>query len=118
MNIEDLRLYYIGKPGVTEETPFGPDALVYKVMGKMWAIISLSREPAQTALKCDPDRALELRETYSGILPGYHLNKKHWNTIHIEDDVDDSMIVELADHSYDLVKKSLTKKLRLELEEL
>lgn len=112
MDIESLRAYYLSKKGVTEETPFGPDALVYKVLGKMWAIISLTRLPLQTSLKCDPDRARQLREDYEGILPGWHLNKQHWNTVHIESDVSDNLLIELTDHSYDLVRSKLTKRQR------
>lgn len=115
MDIETLRDHYLSYDGVTEETPFGPQALVYKVMGKMWAILSLDRSPLQTALKCDPDYALELRDRYSGIVEGWHLNKTHWNTIYIEDDVEDETIMELAAHSYLLVVDKLSKKLKTEL---
>ncbi|MEM6541016.1 MAG: MmcQ/YjbR family DNA-binding protein [Bacteroidota bacterium] len=85
MNVEALREYCLVKKGVSETFPFDGDTLVFKVMDKMYALLPLERQPTQLNLKCDPDRAIELRETYDGaILPGYHMNKKHWNTIYTE----------------------------------
>lgn len=104
--------------GVTEETPFGPDTLVYKVMGKVFALTSLDAESFSCNLKCDPERALELREQYDWIQPGYHMNKKHWNTIKSPMGSSDALIRELVDHSYTLVKSSLPKKLQTELAQL
>jgi predicted DNA-binding protein (MmcQ/YjbR family) len=117
MNIEDFRDYCIAKKGVTEETPFGPDTLVFKVMGKVFAICGID-EFEFINLKCDPDRAIELRESYTGIRPGWHMNKKSWNSVYTNDDVQDPLIYELTDHSYELVVASLTKKMQGELAEL
>lgn len=110
MNIEDFRNYCIQLPGTTEETPFGPDVLVLKVMGKMYALCSIS-DFESINLKCDPEKAVLLREQYNQIIPGYHMNKTHWNTV-LVDGLPDSFIVELIDHSYDLVKTSLPKKIK------
>lgn len=116
MNIEILRTYCLSKAGVEETLPFDEDTLVYKVMGKAFAFMSIS-EPDRIALKCDPERALELRETYDSILPGYHLNKKHWNTI-IYEGISKTLCFSLIDHSYDLVVEKLTKKLKEELNQI
>lgn len=119
MNIEEFRNYCIAKKGVTEEFPFDESTLVFKVMGKMFALTSLDRIPLQASLKCDPERALELRETYGGSIMGaYHMNKTHWNTLFLEEKVPLKLIRELIDHSYDLVVAGLTKKLRTDLEGL
>jgi len=115
MNIEELREYCISKKGVTECFPFDEVTLVFKVMGKMFALTNLDG-PTTINLKCDPDRAIELREQYSDILPGYHMNKTHWNTVNVQGSLSNQIIKELIDHSYDLVVKSLTRKLREELQ--
>ncbi|SEB71907.1 Predicted DNA-binding protein, MmcQ/YjbR family [Tenacibaculum sp. MAR_2009_124] len=118
MNIEQLHQYCISKKGVSEEFPFDKVTLVFKVMGKMFALIGLEKwenGDTQINLKCDPEWAEELRGEYNSINPGYHMNKKHWNTITINDDVSDKFAFELIDHSYDLVVKGLTKKLKEEL---
>lgn len=112
MDVETLRTYLLTKPAVTEGEPFGPQTLVYKVMGKMWAILPLERMPAQVGLKCDPERAVSLRESYAAIVPGWHLNKKHWNTVFIEEGLADELLLELADHSYELVVSGLPKKVQ------
>lgn len=118
MNIEAFRDYCLAKKGVTEELPFGPDALVFKVMGKMFALSSLNRLPPQVNLKCDPDRAILLREEYDGaIIPGYHMSKVHWNTVMLNE-VPPQLITQLIDHSYELVVSKLTKKLKSELDSL
>ena len=117
MNIEEFRDYCISKPFVTEGVPFGPDVLVLKVHGKMFALAGMTDFDGMN-LKCDPERALELRAMYNGIEPGYHMSKKHWNTVANNSDVSDDLFYELIDHSYDLVVKSLTKKLQSELEAL
>lgn len=118
MNIEEFRNYCIAKNGVTEELPFGPDTLVFKVKGKMFALCALERLPSQINLKCDPERAIELREVHDGlIIPGYHMSKTHWNTIYL-DNLPPKLIIELVDHSYDLVVSKLTKKLKVELDAL
>lgn len=121
MNIEQFREYCISKKGVTEEFPFDFDTLVFKVMGKMFALAPLSRweEGSETInLKCDPERALELRGEYDSVNAGFHMSKKHWNTVTANQDVSDELLLELVDHSYELVVKGLTKKLKLELENL
>ena len=118
MNVEDFRSYCIKKKGVTEEFPFDEHTLVFKVMGKMFALVALERLPSQVNLKCDPDRALELREEYEGdIIPGYHMSKSHWNTLLLET-LPPALIYELIDHSYDLVVAGFTKKIRAEWEAL
>jgi len=115
MNIEELREYCISKKGVTECFPFDEVTLVFKVMGKMFALTNLDGSTTIN-LKCDPDRAIELREQYSDILPGYHMNKTHWNTVNVQGSLSNQMIKELIGHSYDLVVRSLTRKLREELQ--
>ncbi|UTW64674.1 MmcQ/YjbR family DNA-binding protein [bacterium SCSIO 12741] len=109
MNIEEFRDYCLAKKGVTEELPFGPQTLVFKVSGKMFTACNIE-DFVSYNVKCNPERALELREEYHGINPGYHMNKKHWNTIEIESDVSEELHQEMIDHSYDLVVKSLPKK--------
>ncbi len=119
MDIETFRSYCISKKGVTEEFPFDADTLVFKVMGKIFALVSLDKKPSSANLKCDPEWALELRETYDrDIVPGYHMSKKHWNTVLLESHFPPQFIQKLADHSYDLVVSGLTKKLKSELERL
>jgi len=103
MNIEDLRKYCIDKPGTTEGFPFGDDTLVFKVEGKIFALLNLEGE-TRINLKCDPDRAIALREEYDSIIPGYHMNKKHWNTVIIEESLPDILVREMIDHSYHLVR--------------
>ena len=115
MDVESIREYCLAKPGTTEEFPFDESTLVLKVMGKMFGLVSLTRMPLSLNLKCDPDRAEELRERYQAILPGYHMNKKHWNTIILEEDVNGKVLANLIDHSYELVVSKLTKKLKAEL---
>jgi len=115
MNIEDFRIYCLSKAGTEECLPFDDTTLVFKVMGKMFALTSLDSERFSVNLKCDPDRALELRELHDEIQPGYHMNKKHWNTVDFEGSLKGSMLRELVDHSYAMVVKGLTKKLKLAL---
>lgn len=118
MNIEEFRQYCIGKKGVTEEFPFDDVTLVFKVMGKMFALAPLERLPPQVNLKCDPEKAITLREEYDGvILPGYHMSKTHWNTLYLEQ-LPLALIKELIDHSYEQVVLKFPKKLRLQWEEL
>ena len=112
MNLEEFREYCLGKPEATEGTPFGPTVVVFKVGGKMFALASLDYVPARANLKCDPDLALELRDRYEQVRPGYHMNKKHWNTIDIEAGIPDGEIRKMIDHSYDLVAKNLPKSKR------
>jgi len=115
MNIEQFRNYCLAKKYVTESFPFDEVALVFKVANKMFALTSLNHQPQTANLKCDPERAIQLREEYSDIVEGYHMSKKHWNTITIEGDLPNKLIEELIDHSYNLVVKGLTKKLQKEL---
>jgi len=111
MNIESLREYCLSKKGVEETLPFGPDVLVYKVDGKIFLLASLDEDPLQFNVKCDPELALELREEYPSVLPGYHMNKKHWNTIIVDGSVAAKLLKEWIDHSYNLVAKK-TKRSR------
>lgn len=117
MNIEELREYCLNKKGTTEGFPFDSETLVFKVMGKMYALTNINWADTSVNLKCDPERAIELREEYEAIKPGYHMSKKHWNTVNA-DGLSDEMVYELIDHSYDLVVASLTKKLKEELANL
>ena len=119
MNIQQLYEFCLQKKGVTEHFPFDEDTLVFKVGGKMFCLTSLSDWEKGTPslnLKCNPDRALELRAEYEAIEPGYHMSKVHWNTIHFQSDVSDKMMCELINHSYELVFKSLTKKVQQEVQ--
>jgi predicted DNA-binding protein (MmcQ/YjbR family) len=118
MHIEALREYCMNKKGVTEEFPFDETTLVFKVMGKMFALSGLDRIPAAVNLKCDPERSAVLREEYDGAITGaFHMNKLHWNTIILEE-LSPGLITELIDHSYDLVVSKMTKKLRAQLDQL
>lgn len=117
MNIEDYRTYCLSFKGVTEDFPFDNKTLVFKVQGKMFSLLDVETFKSVN-LKCDPEKAIELREQYSGIIEGYHMNKKHWNTVSTSSDVPDTLLKELASHSYDLVVKSLTKKSKEDLEKL
>ena len=103
MDIESLREYCLSKAGADESLPFGPDTLVYKVNGKIFLITGLDEEQLSFNVKCDPDLAIELREQYSCVLPGYHMNKKHWNTVVVDGSVSSKQLKEWIDHSYDLV---------------
>lgn len=111
MNIEEFREYCIAKSGVTEEFPFDENTLVFKVVGKMFALTDLVDEFSLT-LKCDPERAVELREHYPAIKPGYHMNKNHWNSVSMDGSLSNKLIQELIDHSYQLVVNKLPVKLR------
>lgn len=115
MDLDRFRQHCLRLPGVTEETPFGPDVLVFKVGGKLFALAPLDLFESVN-LKCDPERAVELRAEHPGITPGYHMNKVHWNTVATDGSVPDRLILELVDHSYDLVRASLPKKVREALE--
>lgn len=121
MNIQQYFEFCLSKKGVTEHFPFDEDTLVFKVGGKMFALSSLSKwekgNPSVN-LKCDPERAEELRAEYDDIKPGFHMSKVHWNTVSVNSDVSDKMVRELIDHSYDLIFKSLTKKLQNEVSNL
>jgi predicted DNA-binding protein (MmcQ/YjbR family) len=114
MNIEELREYCISKKGVTEGFPFGEDTLVFKVGDKIFALANLDGEPSIN-LKCDPERAVELREQFSSIVPGYHMNKVHWNTVYLDKSLPENMLRELINLSYNLVLASLPKVKREEV---
>ncbi|HKP93678.1 MAG TPA: MmcQ/YjbR family DNA-binding protein [Chthoniobacterales bacterium] len=111
MNAENFRVYCLAKDGATEGTPFGPEDIVFKVGGKMFALLALEEVPPRVNLKCDPDRALELRDRYEQVEPGYHMNKKHWNTVVLDGVIPDNEVKTMIDHSYELVAKRLPKKL-------
>ena len=112
MNVERFREYCLSKTGTTEDSPFGPEHLVYKVGGKMFALLAFEEIPPTANLKCDPDLALELRDRYEEVGPGYHMNKKHWNTVQIDGAIPPAELTKMIDHSYDLVVQSLPRAAR------
>jgi predicted DNA-binding protein (MmcQ/YjbR family) len=109
MNIESIREYCLSKPGAEETLPFGPDTLVYKAGGKAFLLMGIDGEDLRFNVKCDPDKAIELREEFPCVLPGYHMKKKHWNTIVVDGSVSVKQLKEWIDHSYDLVKPKTKK---------
>ncbi len=109
MDIESIRNYCLEKPEVTEGFPFGDDTLVFKVNGKMFALMNLEGT-LSINLKCDPEKAIELREHYAGVLPGYHMNKKQWNTVMLDFSIDSTLIKQWIDDSYNLVVQNMPKK--------
>jgi len=109
MDLELLRKYCLNKPWATEDMPFGEDVLVFRVGGKMFALVALDEVPSRVNLKCDPDLALDLRDRYEQVTPGYHMNKKHWNTVEIDGGIPITDLRKMIDHSYELVTKSLSK---------
>lgn len=115
MNIEEIRDYCVAKSHTTEETPFGPDTLVYKLHGKVFLLLGLDQIDAFSFnVKCDPEYAVALRDEFEDtVFPGYHMNKKHWNTVFCNRQLSDERILGLIDHSYTLVLQSLPKRLRL-----
>src|SRR5437762_7865638 len=115
MDLAEFRRYCLTKTGASEDIPFGPDVLVFKVGGKMFALAALDAIPVTVNLKCDPDLALELRDRYEQVRPGYHMNKKHWNTVEIDSGISETELCKMIDHSYDLVVKSLPKAARAKL---
>lgn len=115
MNIEDLRTYCLNFKSSTEGFPFDQSTLVFKVLGKMFALVDVDSFESVN-LKCDPEKAIHLREQFEGITPGFHMNKSLWNTVKINQDVSDKLIFELIDHSYQQVVSKLPKKLRDELQ--
>lgn len=118
MHIEDFRDYCLAKKGVTEEFPFDKHTLVFKVMGKMFALTSLNSQEFKVNLKCDPELAVALREEYEEVQPGFHMSKIHWNTVHFEGNLSDEMLLELIDHSYDLIVSKLPKKVKKAMDEM
>ena len=117
MNIEQIREYCLSLHGVTEDMPFGDDTLVFRVMNKIFALVNLSGETSIN-LKCDPSRAIDLREEHPSIIPGYHMNKQHWNTIIMDGRLKKELITSLIDHSYELVAASLPKAKKEELKRI
>lgn len=115
MNIEELRDYCLHLKGATEEFPFGPETMVYKVKGKVFLLTSLDSERLSFNVKCDPEIAIELREHYSAVVPGYHMNKKHWNTVNANGSVSDKFLYQWILDSYQLVVQALPKKMREDL---
>lgn len=114
MDIVSFREYCLSKPNVTESLPFDENTLVFKLNGKIFSLIDI--DPGESCnLKCDPDRVVALRTRYESIKPGYHMNKKHWNTISLKGDIDDAILKELIDHSYQLVFEKFSKKIQKEL---
>ena len=106
MTEEDIRDYCLSKPGATEGLPFGPEVLVFKVKDKIFLLLRLDRHPINFNVKCDPDKAIELREGYPAVQPGYHMNKKHWNTIIVDGSLNTKLLHEFIDDSYELVVRS------------
>lgn len=115
MELDLLRAYLLAKPGAVEDYPFGPQPLVLKVGGKMFALVDEASQPAQVSLKCEPAHALFLRDSFPAVQPGYHLNKEHWNTVTLDGSIPDAGIQAMVDESYDLVVKSLTRAARQRL---
>lgn len=113
MDLPDAIARFLSKPGAEETTPFGPEVLVYKVGGKMFALTVPDEFPARINLKCDPERAVALREEHDAIIPGYHMNKRHWNTLVLDGSLSSKLVAELIDHSYHLVVGSLPKSKRM-----
>ncbi len=110
MDIESLREYCLLKKAVKEEFPFGESTLVFKVKGKIFLLVGLDQSPLQFNVKCDPEKAAELREEHDAILPGYHMNKKHWNTVIVDGRLGEKLLRQMIDHSYELVVQSLGAK--------
>ena len=110
MNVEEIREYAISKPDVEESFPFGPETLVFKIAGKVFLLMGLEHDPLQFNVKCDPERAIELRDEFECIIPGYHMNKKHWNSVIVDGTLNNKKLKEQIDHSYDLVKPKAKRK--------
>ena len=115
MNIEDIRKYCLSLSGTEEDYPFGEDTLVFKVAGKMFTLASLDSIPLQINLKCDPETAIELREMYEAVIPGYHMNKKHWNTVILDGTIKVKELKEWIKNSYNLVVNGLSKSAKKKL---
>ena len=115
MDATELRACCLARSGAIEDFPFGPEHTVFKVGGKMFALSALDRTPLEVSVKCEPELAVELRRSYAAIRPGYHLNKRHWNTITLDGNLADQLIRELIEDSYDLVVSALPKRTRRQL---
>ena len=118
LNLDQIKQYCVRKPGTREEYPFGPDNLVFKVMSKMYALVSENNNPLRINLKCDPEQAPVLRSMHDSILPGYHMNKEHWNTIVLDGSFPNELVFRMIDESYDLVAAGLRKSEKAELRAL
>ena len=116
MTRDDVIEICLDLPGAAEDYPFGDEVAVFKVGGKMFALVMLEGEPGRVNLKCDPDWALELRAQHRAVEPGYHANKRHWNTVHLDGTIDPGEIAEMIDHSYELVRQGLPRGVRDELD--
>ena len=112
INVEDIRDYCLAKKGTTESFPFNEDTLVFKVGGKMFLLLSISSNPVEFNVKCEPEKAIELRETHSSIIPGFHMSKSHWNTVRCDNSLSKKLIWEIINDSYTLIVNSLPKKVR------
>lgn len=112
MNLAELRKRLLAFPGAREETPFGPDVFVYKVGGRIFALVAHEADPLRLSLKCDPAEALALRSLFAAIVPGYHLNKRHWNTITLDGTVPEEDLLAMIDNSYALIRDRLPARLR------
>ena len=115
MDATALRGWCLRQAGAIEEFPFGPETSVFKVAGKMFALSGLERTPLEVSLKCEPELAADLRNSYPAIRPGYHLNKRHWNTIALDGSLADDLVRDLIEDSYDLVVSALPKRVREQL---
>ena len=115
MDATDLRQWCLAQTGAVEDFPFGPEHSVFKVGGKVFAISALQRTPLEVSVKCEPELAVELRGTYAAIRPGYHLNKRHWNTVTLDGSLPDRLVRDLVEDSYDLVVSALPRRMRDEL---
>ena len=115
MKLEDIRECCSAKKGVTEERPFGPETLVFKVMGKVFALVAIDSQPLSVNLKCEPEDARAFRDIYPAIKPGYHMSKKHWNTVILDGTIPEDFVLEMIDDSYDLVAGGLSKGVREKL---
>jgi predicted DNA-binding protein (MmcQ/YjbR family) len=116
VNSTELRNWCLERPGAVEEFPFGPEHSVFKVGGKVFAISALERAPLEVSVKCEPELAVELRNSYAAIRPGYHLNKRHWNTITLDGSLPDQLVRDLVEDSYDLIVSALPKRVQRELQ--
>ena len=115
MDADELRRWCLAQGGAIEDFPFGPETSVFKVAGKMFALSALERTPLQVSVKCEPELAVQLRNTYPAIRPGYHLNKRHWNTITLDGSLPDQLVRDLIEDSYDLVVSALPRRVREQL---
>lgn len=116
MDISDLHAYCMGLAHVTEDQPFGPDVVTFRIAGKIFLLLALD-VPLSFNVKCEPELAIELREQFEDVLPGYHMNKKHWNTVRLEGSLTNRQICDMVDHSYNLVFNALPARVRATLTE-